>query len=69
LDLLQDFDEDGWPELLVTADYGDSKMFWNKDGKTFVECTSKCGLLGEQVLPYAFCLATIDQFTVPRTIV
>ncbi|XP_031572884.1 uncharacterized protein LOC116306893 [Actinia tenebrosa] len=43
-----DFDEDGWPELLVTADYGDSKMFWNKNGKSFVECTEKCGLRGEQ---------------------
>ncbi|KAJ7374302.1 hypothetical protein OS493_007388 [Desmophyllum pertusum] len=28
-----DFDNDGWQELLVTADYGDSKMFWNTQQK------------------------------------
>ena len=41
---LQDFDEDGWPELLVTTDYGDSKVFWNNGDGTFVDCTEKCNL-------------------------
>ena len=47
--LSQDFNNDGWPELLVTADYGDSKLFWNQKDKTFHECTWDCGLRGEQV--------------------
>ena len=47
---LQDFDNDGWPELLVTADYGDSRMFWNQQNNKFQECTANCGLRGEQVV-------------------
>ena len=45
----QDFDGDGLPELLVTADYGGSRMFWNDGSKGFRECTRDCGLRGEQV--------------------
>ncbi|XP_062515696.1 uncharacterized protein LOC134191133 isoform X2 [Corticium candelabrum] len=41
---MTDFDEDGWPELLVTTDYGNSKMFWNNRNGTFHECTEACGL-------------------------
>ncbi|XP_020605845.1 thyroid peroxidase-like [Orbicella faveolata] len=39
-----DFDNDGWPELLVTADYGVSRLFWNNQNGTFTECTESCGL-------------------------
>ncbi|KAL9953645.1 hypothetical protein ACROYT_G041095 [Oculina patagonica] len=43
-----DFDNDGWPELLVTADYGVSKMFWNNQNSKFTECTQSCGLGAKQ---------------------
>ncbi len=46
---LQDFDNDGWQELLVTADYGDSKMFWNTQQYNFTECTQFCGIKAKQV--------------------
>jgi hypothetical protein len=41
---MTDFDEDGWPELVVTTDYGDSQMFWNNKNGTFYECTELCNL-------------------------
>lgn len=46
---LQDFDNDGWPELLVTADHGVSRMFWNNQNGRFTECTESCGLDTMQV--------------------
>lgn len=30
-----DLDGDGWPELVVTADFGTSKIFWNRGDGTF----------------------------------
>jgi hypothetical protein len=30
-----DFDEDGWPDLLVVADFGTTKLFWNRANGTF----------------------------------
>ena len=45
----QDFDSDGWQELLVTADFGSSRMFWNNKNNTFTECTKQCGLKAKQV--------------------
>jgi len=33
----------------VTADYGDSKMFWNMKTDNFSECTKLCGLEAKQV--------------------
>ncbi|XP_073248167.1 uncharacterized protein [Porites lutea] len=41
-----DFDNDGFPELLVTAAFGGSKMFWNTQKSNFTECTISCGLSG-----------------------
>lgn len=41
-----DFDNDGWPELLVSGDFGQSKMYWNNKNGTFMECTQKCGING-----------------------
>jgi len=46
---LQDFDNDGWPELLVTADHGVSRMFWNNRNGNFTECTGSCSLDAMQV--------------------
>lgn len=43
-----DFDSDGWQELLVTADFGSSRMFWNNKNNTFTECTKQCGLKAKQ---------------------
>eukprot|EP00794_Sanderia_malayensis_P020124 gene20124-22096_t len=40
-----DFDNDGLQELLITGDYGESRMFWNNGNKTFTDCTKKCGLI------------------------
>ena len=57
--LFQDFDNDGWQELLVTADYGSSKMFWNTKRHNFSECTELCGLDAKQVR-LAYCPRLID---------
>lgn len=43
-----DFDNDGYQELLVTADFGSSKMFWNTKQNSFTECTNACGLKAKQ---------------------
>ena len=45
----QDFDNDGLQELLITGDYGESKMFWNNGNMTFTECTRQCGLNADVV--------------------
>lgn len=45
----EDFDNDGYQELLVTADFGSSKMFWNTKQNSFRECTDACGLKAKQV--------------------
>lgn len=45
----QDFDNDGWLDLFVIGDFGQSKMFWNKKDGTFTECTVACGINGTQV--------------------
>ena len=41
---LQDFDNDGWPDLFVVGDFGRSKLFWNNKDGTFTECTRDCGI-------------------------
>lgn len=44
-----DFDNDGLVDLLITADFGESRMFWNMGkNKSFSECTYDCGLEGDQ---------------------
>lgn len=45
----QDFDNDGWLDLFVIGDFGQSKMFWNKKDGMFTECTVACGINGTQV--------------------
>ncbi len=30
-----DFDEDGWPDLTVVADFGQTRLFWNRGDGTF----------------------------------
>ncbi len=32
-----DLDNDGWPDLLLTADYGTSQIYWNNGDGTFVD--------------------------------
>ncbi|XP_065179778.1 uncharacterized protein LOC135810229 [Sycon ciliatum] len=39
-----DMDNDGWGDIIITADYGDSKIFWNNKNGTFKECTAACGV-------------------------
>uniref|UniRef100_V9GVG1 Peroxinectin n=1 Tax=Hydra vulgaris TaxID=6087 RepID=V9GVG1_HYDVU len=39
-----DFNNDGWPELLITGDFFGSKMFWNNKNGTFTECSESCGM-------------------------
>lgn len=60
---LQDFDNDGWPELLVTADYGVSRMFWNNQNGKFTECTQSCGLGAEQVHERIVCFTNLYTST------
>ncbi|MCH6255623.1 FG-GAP-like repeat-containing protein [Puniceicoccaceae bacterium K14] len=41
-----DFDDDGWPDLVLVSDFGTSLMYWNNGDGTFQETTeaSKIGL-------------------------
>lgn len=39
-----DLDGDGWPDLLVAADYGSSQLFWNNGNGTFTEADSSAGI-------------------------
>ncbi|HIG29270.1 MAG TPA: CRTAC1 family protein [Verrucomicrobiales bacterium] len=39
-----DFDEDGWPDLAISADYGTSQLFWNNRDGTFINGTEAAGL-------------------------
>lgn len=38
-----DFDEDGWPDLMLVADFGASRMYWNNGNGTFTEGTVASG--------------------------
>jgi hypothetical protein len=42
-----DLDSDGCPDLVITADYGKSRIYWNNCDGTFKECTKHCGLRTE----------------------
>lgn len=42
-----DFDDDGWPDLGLVADFGTSRLFWNEGG-TFTEGTEAAGVGTEQ---------------------
>lgn len=39
-----DFDEDGWPDLALIADFGRSQLWWNNGNGTFTEQTKASGL-------------------------
>jgi hypothetical protein len=38
-----DLDDDGWPELALTSDYGTSRLYWN-DGGVFFDVTALAGV-------------------------
>ena len=38
-----DLDDDGWPDLVVASDYGNSRLFWNNGG-VFVDGTVAAGV-------------------------
>lgn len=39
-----DLDNDGWPDLLVAADYGSSQLFWNNGDGSFSEAGPEAGV-------------------------
>ena len=39
-----DMDGDGWPELLIAADFGRSRLFWNNTDGTFTDGTLAAGV-------------------------
>jgi hypothetical protein len=39
-----DLDDDGWPDLVVAADFGTSKLFWNNGNGTFTDGTLAAGV-------------------------
>lgn len=39
-----DFDDDGWPDLAVAADFGTSRLFWNRGDGTFTDGTKIAGV-------------------------
>ena len=41
-----DFDQDGWPDLIVVGDYYTSRLFWNQQDGTFSDGTSLAGING-----------------------
>ncbi|MBM4434554.1 MAG: CRTAC1 family protein, partial [Chloroflexi bacterium] len=45
--MFTDLDDDGWPDLAVTADWGNSRLFWNERGR-FVDGTKAAGVGGDE---------------------
>ncbi len=43
-----DLNDDGWPELLVVAGFGSSRLFWNRGNGSFEEGTRAAGVGAEQ---------------------
>ena len=39
-----DLDDDGWPDLAVTSDFGTSRLFWNNGDGTFLNGTAAAGV-------------------------
>ncbi len=39
-----DLDDDGWPDLAMTADFGTSRLFWNNHDGTFLDGTLAAGV-------------------------
>jgi hypothetical protein len=42
-----DLDDDGWPELVITADFGEPRLFWNAGDGSFVDGTDVAGVADE----------------------
>ncbi len=43
-----DLDADGWPDLLITSDYGTSRLLWNAGDGTFRDGTASAGVGTEE---------------------
>ncbi|MBI3783746.1 MAG: VCBS repeat-containing protein [Deltaproteobacteria bacterium] len=43
-----DMDDDGWPDLLIAADFGTSRIFWNRGDGTFKDGTVAAGVGKEE---------------------
>ncbi len=43
-----DMDGDGWPDLLIAADFGTSRLFWNNGDSTFTDGTLAAGVGGDE---------------------
>jgi DNA-binding beta-propeller fold protein YncE len=43
-----DMDDDGWPDLLIAADFGTSRLFWNNHDGTFTDGTVAAGVGAEE---------------------
>jgi hypothetical protein len=43
-----DLDADGWPDLLITGDYGTSRLMWNAGDGTFTDGTAAAGVGTEE---------------------
>jgi hypothetical protein len=43
-----DLDGDGWPDLAVASDYGESRVFWNDRAGAFVDTTGASGVGGDE---------------------
>jgi hypothetical protein len=43
-----DLDADGWPELVLTSDFGTSRLFWNDGDGTFTDGTVAAGVGGDE---------------------
>jgi hypothetical protein len=42
-----DLDDDDWPELAITADFGEARLFWNAGDGSFVDGTDVAGVSDE----------------------
>lgn len=74
-----DFDDDGWPDLVLISDFGTSQMYWNNGDGTFSETTdaSNMGIdengMGVAIVDYdqdgkldIFVSSILDQFSINR---
>lgn len=43
-----DLDDDGWPELALTADFGTTRLWWNEGGVALLDTTLAAGLATER---------------------
>ncbi len=43
-----DLDDDGWPDLVVAADYGTSRIFWNRGDGTFAASGTEIGIATDE---------------------